>query len=599
MPQPVILLCEVDMQDPSDFRQIPERFFGPDPAVLQQLRQIEGELRDKKLIFRQDIQILLNVACHTRNPAILRSAVDRLKVVLDAYDIKAVRAPDAFRPHGPECLLSQGNVLLLIQQDGVKWFVPVDSLLTGVLVVGPQQSGKTRFIINLCREIQAANPNILITIIDPKNAFWPYASMLHARRLDLRFASFGLSPPAGVSERDFVLEFVPPLSDTAGLIYGVEVLSEGALAALDQMEDYRQHTGLVSELSLKDIYAALPLVKGTSSGRRQGYREAAQTSLRRIIGEKDLFACRRGISMEDLAGTNTILDARSLTDDMQCRALMLFFLYWEYQRHRYEPETNRLSHLIVCDDASRWFGTAGDQFGAASKISPLAHILAMLRSTGTGLLVATQLPALLDPSLLPLSRTLAATGPTSGSQQLKVISDFMRLNDEQAKAITRLSTREVVAFAPGTAYKEPVHGWVPWVDDPPESTVQEAPVTAADLGIEPWRHLADLPLPPVSPPAVPAEMPDVPAGSPCSTPACPTGITHEMSDVQKLIYDCVYQPFDAVSARVKRLGTSGRAFERAKQSAVSTGWIVESAAGQTLYLIATEKAFEAFGMPCP
>jgi hypothetical protein len=598
--KPVILICEDNMRDPHDFHQIPKRPSDEQPTdPRQQLRQIEADLRNTNLIFRRDIQILLKMANNTRERAILKSAVHRLEVALDAYEVQGTRAPDTFRPYGPECLLSQGNVLLLIQQDGVKWFVPVDSLLTGALVVGPQQSGKTRFLVNLCREIQAANPDIVITIIDPKNAFSYYASMLHARCVDLRFASFDLSPPEGVSEEDFVLEFIPPLSDTAGLVYGVEVITEGALIALSQLADYRRQTGLTSSLSLRDIYATLPLVKGTSSGRRQGYREGAETALHRILGGKGLFACRRGVSMEELFSTNTILGARSLTDDMQCRALALFLLYWEFQRYRYEPETNRLTHLIIYDDASRFFGTPGDQFGAASRTSPLAHVLALLRSTGTGLVVATQLPALLDPSLLALSRTMAAVGPTSGSQHLKIVSDFMHLNDDQAKAITRLSTREVVAFAPGTAYREPTHGWAPWVDDPPESALRAPILTAEDLGIEPWRHLADLPQRAASESADETEAHVAAPQPPSGEPAITTPMANASPEVQKLVYDCVYYPFDSVSARVKRLGLSGRSFEQAKRDACAGGWIIESPAGQTLYLIATEKAFGAFKMPCP
>jgi hypothetical protein len=598
--QSIIFICEDTMRDPPDLHQAPKRPSDEQPTdPRQRLRQIEADLRNTNLIFRRDIQIELKRANNTRDQAILRSAVHRLEVALDAYEVQGKRAPDAFRPYGPESLLSQGNILLLVQQDGVEWRVPVDSLLTGVLLVGPQQSGKTRFIINLCREIQAANPDIVITIIDPKDAFRPYASMLHARCRDLRFTSFGLRPPGNVSEEDFVLEFMPPLADTAGLIYGLEPLTESAIIALDQLDNYRKQTGLDSDLSLRDVYAALALVKGTSSGRRQGYREAAQTSLHRIVGMKDLFACRRGISMEDLFSANTILDARSLTDDMQCRALALYLLYWEFQRHRYQPETNKLTHLIVCDDATRWFGTAGDQFGSTSRTSPLAHILALLRSTGTGLLVATQLPALLDPSLTALSRTMVAVGPTSGSQHLKVVSDFMHLNDDQAKAVTRLSAREAAGFAPGTMYKEVVHGWVPWVDDPPGSALRESILTADDLGIEPWRHLTDFPRVSVSPPAVQAAGQSVPPEPPSGTPADHAGITHEPPDVQKVVYDCVCRPFDTVSARIKRLGISGRAFEQAKRAAVSAGWIIESLAGQTLYLIATEKAFAAFGMPCP
>jgi len=144
-----------------------------------------------------------------------------------------------------------------------------------------------------------------------------------------------------------------------------------------------------------------------------------------------------------------------------------------------------------------------------------------------------------------------------------------------------------------------VHGWVPWVDDPPESAIGSPTVSAEDLGIEPWRHLADLPLAVTSRPTGQVATGAVPTEARPSTPAGPTSIAQATPDVQRLVYDCVYYPFDSVSARLKRLCTSARAFEQAKRSGVSAGWIVESAAGQTLYLIATEKAFEAFGMPCP
>jgi hypothetical protein len=103
----------------------------------------------------------------------------------------------------------------------------------------------------------------------------------------------------------------------------------------------------------------------------------------------------------------------------------------------------------------------------------------------------------------------------------------------------------------------------------------------------------------VSQPVVQAAGQSVPTEPTSVPPADHAGITGEAPDVQKVVYDCVYRPFDAVSARIKRLGISGRAFEQAKRAAISTAWIIESAAGQTLYLVATEKAFGVFGMPCP
>lgn len=44
---------------------------------------------------------------------------------------------------------------------------------------------------------------------------------------------------------------------------------------------------------------------------------------------------------------------------------------------------------------------------------------------------------------------------------------------------------------------------------------------------------------------------------------------------------------------------SGRAFEEAQREACTKGFLIRSSAGQTLYLIPTEKAFELFGVPLP
>lgn len=583
-----------------------EQRFGPFGRKLRidpnrQIQKLEEAAREGNLIFRKDIQLLLKSAYSTTDSAIRESVICRLQIAIDAYRVEKIRAPDAFKPYGPEYLLKQGNAHLMTQMDGVRWLIPVDSLLTGAILVGPQQAGKSRCIVNLCLEVKKANPSIVITIIDPKGSYRYYSRLLSARYVDLGKTSFSLKGPDNIKESDFILEFIPPLCDTAGLIYSVEVVSEATLIALKQLESWRQATGQEGELSLKDIYVALSLVEDTSSGRRRDYRQAAQTVLRRILGEKGLFACRRGLSIQRLFSTNTVLNARSLTDDMQCRALALFFLYWEFQRCRYQPESNRLSHLLVFDDASRWFGTPGNQFGATSRTSPLAHILALLRATGTGVVVSTQLPGYLDPSLPALSRTMLAIGPTSGSQHLKVISDFMCLDDkEKIQAITRLSTREVVGFAPGTAVKSCIHGWVPFVADPPLLTTGEQTEGTEDFDTEPWHNLADVLAPAIRFTAEEAESrPPATIASAAEQSHVHPAFKVLSANAQRVVYDCTYYAFSAVSARVKRLGMSGRAFEEAQREATAQGFVIRSSAGQTVYLIATEKAFELFGIPFP
>jgi len=69
--------------------------------------------------------------------------------------------------------------------------------------------------------------------------------------------------------------------------------------------------------------------------------------------------------------------------------------------------------------------------------------------------------------------------------------------------------------------------------------------------------------------------------------------------LMRLLWDIIVYMFSSVSVRIKRLGISGRAFEQAKIEGREKGLFIESSAGQITYLIPTQKAFEAFNLPCP
>jgi hypothetical protein len=66
----------------------------------------------------------------------------------------------------------------------------------------------------------------------------------------------------------------------------------------------------------------------------------------------------------------------------------------------------------------------------------------------------------------------------------------------------------------------------------------------------------------------------------------------------KLLWDILCYPWSSISIRIKRLG-SASALENAKLEGFEKGFIFESAAGATKYLIPTLKTFESFNMPCP
>jgi hypothetical protein len=477
--------------------------------------------------------------------------------------------------------------------DGVPWMPPIDSFLTGALVLGPPDMGKSRFVVRLFTEIKRADPSVRITIIDPKAGFTEYAGLLNAIPIDGNKCSFSINKLAGIEYRNMVLELMPPLSDTAGLIYGTEVVNESALIALERLDEYIKSAGTDGELSFKDIYSYLPFVEGAKSGRRSGYREAAQTAIRRLMGENDLFACRKGLDLKWLFENDVIISTRSLTDDMQCRALTLLLLYTKYQQCRYLPQTSRLRHLIIIDDGSQYVGNVPHQQNTNFITTAYAHILTKLRSSGTGVCCVTHLPAHMNNAFLALLRTMIVIGSMAGDEHLKVITNFMRLNEDQATAVTRLSKREAIVFAPNTEYKGILHGWVPQVPDPPiDAVIPQAP----DLGIVPWQHLEDIP----SQPSVPEKRP---GKSPEAAKKSNAGQLPQLSEfndnTKKLLWDCTTYLFNITTTRIKRLCMTGRNFEAAKEEAVNAGMLIESCAGRPLFLIPTVKLFEAFGIIPP
>lgn len=119
----------------------------------KELGSLDQQLREKALIHRKDVQTLLRQASLSRNPRIYASLINRLKLILEAHNENAMRLADPFIPYCPASLSNSGELYLLTQMDGVKISIAPDTLVTGMLVIGPIGSGKTLFIIHLCEEL--------------------------------------------------------------------------------------------------------------------------------------------------------------------------------------------------------------------------------------------------------------------------------------------------------------------------------------------------------------------------------------------------------------------------------------------------------------
>lgn len=417
-----------------------------------------------------------------------------------------------------------------------------------------------------------------ITIISPKPEF---PGLAQFKRVDASKISLSLAPQQGKKLADFVFEFIPILGSICGLIYGIEILTEAAEIALQWLERYIKATGKQTELCLKDIAEALRSViaKGFRKG---GYKDAAETGLELLIGKQNLFACRKGLPLEWLFGMNVILHAHSLTNPMQCQMLLLFLLYWFYRGAKLGGNDNRIKHVMIIDDASRFLSPIRSQFERQSITSPLGHILAVLREAGIAVIFVTQLPDQIDPAVLSLIRTVLVIGNITGDENLRVIKNCMSLEEIQKSNIIGFKRRESLLFCSGHKWAKPIHGWTPTIGYLPK--INSSNNDYIDM-IEPWSPLKDIPQPQQT--------------SRTETAPVPQPTQTENTVWKRLVFDCTNYPFDKVSDRIPRLDISGREYEAAKNWAMQNGYLLESKAGKTLYLIPTKKTFEEFSQPCP
>ena len=120
----------------------------------EKLESLREALDAQALLHDTEVSGLLETAYSCWSPAIFKSAVTRLQLTLDSRNTNARREPDPFRPYGPEALLKQGDLRLMDQMDGVAYMIDHNKLVTGVLVIGPQGSGKSRLILHLIQELQ-------------------------------------------------------------------------------------------------------------------------------------------------------------------------------------------------------------------------------------------------------------------------------------------------------------------------------------------------------------------------------------------------------------------------------------------------------------
>lgn len=444
--------------DPPEKRQIIDYSKFKSFQTNEKLHRIEDKLRERHLLYDDGVHWLMEKAVFGND-----WAIEKLEMILNAESVEDFRTGNVWGPPGPQQLLSCGNLHLYNQLNGVAWKIPLNALTRGMLLTGPQGGGKSRFLIWIGKQLN--KHNIPFFLLDPKLGLKDWAGYLNAEYINTDDVSIDLSPPPGLTYEQFLPALMPQLGDILGLIYGDDILQDAARICIDLRNKYIQKTGQNTEISLLDIYQAVPFVKDVSKGRRLGYREAVSTSLGCLLtGSGNLFKCRKGIDLRFLFNHNVILGCRSITDHFAAKFLAVFLLYWLYESERFSPPCDSLKSTLILDDATNYL-SVGAGFDTTSHTSILTEIYSRMRSSGRGAIVTSQIPHLADPGIVALSHTVINIGGLHYSKDTRLLADTMGLNEQQRQEISRLGQREAIGVSGGTAYPGIVRGRICEVPD--------------------------------------------------------------------------------------------------------------------------------------
>jgi hypothetical protein len=448
--------------DPGISKNQPSRFYalGTDDELLWLRREIRRLNLDHNDFVRW-LETLSAIRGH-KNGIWARQ---KLRMIIEAEQIEIVLTGDVYRPLAPPTLLSQGDILFIVQVDGSPWLLPLRSLTRGTVLAGPQGGGKSMLVVSLCRQLSELSPPIPFFILDPKLGLRDWADYLNATYVMIEDIGFDLSPPPGLTYETWFCSLAPQLGEILGVVYGVELLQDLATVCIELRNRYIQTSGNTTEICLQDWHEAIPMLKGVSAGRRAGYRDAVATGLNRILsGSGDLFKCRKGVDLSTLFNHNVILGCRSITDEFAARFLAFYLLFYLYESERYSPLSDKLKRVLIFDDATR-FLAARSRFEGHDGPSSLTHIYSVLRSSGNGVVAVSQIPHMLDPGILALSHTIACVGALHHVDDLKALGGMMALTEQQRMGITRLASRECIGMCAGSAWSGIVHGITPDVPD--------------------------------------------------------------------------------------------------------------------------------------
>jgi hypothetical protein len=230
--------------------------------------------------------------------------------------------------------------------------------------------------------------------------------------------------------------------------------------------------------------------------------------------------------------------------------------------------------------------------------------LAILRSSGVGVILVSHLPSQIQPGVLALCQLVLTIGGVHGGPDREVVAKLLSLNRDQERQLGRMQPREVLGFYAGSQWPRPIHGWTADMSDPHPNwpAIEErSKAFIAGLGILPYQNPWEFrevtvvqppPGPVSSPMSAPLPVTEEPAGEGTEPAGLPT-------TASRLLWDLISYPFSMYSVRLIRLELSARAGLTDRRALEQAGYARSILVGQAVYLVATIKGYESLNQKPP
>jgi GTPase SAR1 family protein len=177
------------------------------------------------------------------------------------------------------------------------------------------------------------------------------------------------------------------------------------------------------------------------------------------IGSKGLMLdTARGIPLQQLLSTPTILELESIGSDDEKTFLMGLFLARLYEHRRLQAATGKITggfqHLIVFEEAHRLLQNTSTQVNneaanpRAQAIEVFTNMLSEMRAYGQGVLVAEQIPSKLAPDVLK-NTNLKIVHRLIAQDDRQSIGQTMNLNSDQQTHLGILTPGMAAIYAEG------------------------------------------------------------------------------------------------------------------------------------------------------